>query len=88
MTIEELKEMEAYVRVKLLSGRQNGKTLAKKITTLINAEIARQSITDLDVRLAIEYFKEDQDGWWGSKTWDLYSLAITALQQMRGENNG
>lgn len=99
MTIEDLRELKEYFEqiVKYSEVHSQRSDEEEQVITLIDAEIASQSITDADVQKAIEvidnllnYIIVDvEDDFFGDILFDhdaddAIRLAITALRQMRG----
>lgn len=83
MTIEELKKFREIIKNRRAYFCDRGITAVEedRILYLIDAEIARQSITDEDVKRAIEFFTCSD----GFQAKEMHDLAITALEQMRTE---
>ncbi|MCK9482495.1 MAG: hypothetical protein M0R38_12205 [Bacteroidia bacterium] len=96
MTTEELKELRgnAYQFKMVMEDRELPATYEDRILELIDEEIARQSVTDEDVKRAIdilhdwdvENIHDPSVGIWRDEDMaNAIPIAITALQQMRAE---
>lgn len=88
MTIEELQELKKYFEavVKDNDRRALRSDEEEQVLDLIDAEIARQSVTEEDVRDAIEHIRiiKTNHGLQNDEYQSL-DLAITALRQMQKE---